>query len=129
MPKRVNSQEITDTKSEKLEKGRSNDEANTEIVNTIIEQIKDILEDSIENKESTNGIIYIITEIFQKFHKFKNISEENKDKKSFIGGLIKIFTILLSSRTTSLTKIKNFRSMARTKATVRRLQTFVPPPG
>ena len=107
MPKRVNSQEITDTKSEKLEKGRSNDEANTEIVNTIIEQIKNILEDSIENKESTNGIIYIITEIFQKFHKFKNISEENKDKKSFIGGLIKIFTILLSSRTTSLTKIKN----------------------
>ena len=31
---------------------------------------------------------------------------ENEDKKSFIGALIKIFTILLSSKTATLTSIK-----------------------
>ena len=105
--KRVNSQKITDTKSKKLKKERSVDKAKTEIVNTIIEQIKDILEDSIENKDSTDVIIDIIAETFQPIlDEFKDLIEENEDKKSFIGGLIKIFTILLSSRTTSLTKIK-----------------------
>ena len=104
---RVNSEKITDTKSKKLKKERSVDKAKTEIVNTIIEQIKDILEDSTENKDSTDVIIDIITEIFQPIlDEFKDLIEENEDKKSFIGGLIKIFTILLSPRTTSLTKIK-----------------------
>ena len=105
--KRVNSQKITDTKSKKLKKERSVDKAKTEIVNTIIEQIKDILEDSVENKDSTDVIIDIIREIFQPIlDEFKDLIDENEDKKSFIGGLIKIFTILLSPRTTSLTKIK-----------------------
>ena len=36
---------------------------------------------------------------------FKDLIEENEDKKSFIGGLVKIFTIPLSSRASSLTKI------------------------
>ena len=104
----MNSQKITDTKSKKLKKERSVDKAKTEIINAIIEQLKDILEDSIENKDSTDGIIDIITEIFQPLlDEFKDLIEENEDKKSFIGGLIKIFTILLSSKTTSLTKIKN----------------------
>ena len=104
----MNSQKITDTKSKKLKKERSVDKAKTEIINAIIEQLKDILEDSIENKDSTDGIIDIITEIFQPLlDEFKDLIEENEDKKSFIGGLIKIFTIRLSSKTTSLTKIKN----------------------
>ena len=78
MFKWANSQEITDTKSKKLKKERSVDEANTEIGNTIIEQIKDILEDSIENTDSTDGIIDTIIEIFQPIlDEFKDLIEEN----------------------------------------------------
>ena len=64
MFKWANSQEITDPKSKKPKKERPVDEAKTEIVDTIIEQIKDILEDSIESTDSTDGIIDTITEIF-----------------------------------------------------------------
>ena len=64
MFKWANSQEITDTKSKKPKKERPVYEAKTEIVDTIIEQIKDILEDSIESTDSTDGIIDTITEIF-----------------------------------------------------------------
>ena len=42
MHKRVNEQNITGTESKKLKKERSVDEAKTEIVNTIIDQIKEI---------------------------------------------------------------------------------------
>ena len=38
-------------------------------------------------------------------YEFKDLISENEDKKSFIGGLIKIFT--MSSRRTTLAKIKN----------------------
>ena len=106
MPKRVSKQNITGTESKKLKKERSVDEAKTEIVNTIIDQIKEILEDPIENKDSTNGLGATIKEIFQPIlDEFQDLIEKNKDKKSFIGGLIKIFTILLSLRATSLSKI------------------------
>ena len=71
---------------------------------------------------------------------FKELVGESKEKKNFIGGLIKIFTILSSTETPALTKIKKlirtnvksyFGTMARTKATVRRLNrpTFVAVPG
>ena len=65
--KRVNEQNITDTESKKLKKKRSADEAKTEIVNTIIEQIKEISEDLIENKDSTDGLEDTIKEIFQQY--------------------------------------------------------------
>ena len=106
MPKRVSEQNITGTESKNLKKERFVDEAKTEIVNTIIDQIKEILEDPIENKGSTNSLGATIKEIFQPIlDEFQDLIEKNKDKKSFIGGLIKIFTILLSLRTTSLSKI------------------------
>ena len=60
-----------------------------------------------ENQDSTDGIIDSIKEIFQSiFDKFKVQIGENKDKKSFIGGLIRIFTILLSVKASAPTKIK-----------------------
>ena len=106
MPKRVSEQNITGTESKNLKKERFVDEAKTEIVNTIIDQIKEILEDPIENKGSTNSLGATIKEIFQPIlDEFQDLIEKNKDKKSFIGGLIKIFTILLSLRNTSLSKI------------------------
>ena len=106
MPKRVSEQNITGTESKNLKKERFVDEAKTEVVNTIIDQIKEILEDPIENKGSTNSLGATIKEIFQPIlDEFQDLIEKNKDKKSFIGGLIKIFTILLSLRTTSLSKI------------------------
>ena len=98
-------------------------------------------EDPVEDKDSTDGLGDTIKDIFQPiFDEFKDLIGENEDKKSFIGGLIKIFTIRLSSRSTTLAKIlkshknkhKNCtRLMARTKATVRRLRqpTFVAAPG
>ena len=67
MSKRINEQNITDTESKKLKKKRSADEAKTEIVNTIIEQIKEISEDLIENKDSTDGLEDTIKEIFQQY--------------------------------------------------------------
>ena len=83
------------------------DKAKTEIVNQIIEQIKEVLEDSVEEKDSTDGLGDTIKEPFQPIlEKSKKLIGENEGKKSFIGALIKIFTILLSSRTTTLTKIK-----------------------
>ena len=93
MSKRVKSQ---DAKSKKLKK-RSVDEAKTEIVSTVIELIMDILKHSREDKDCTDGIIDTIIEIFQPVSdKFKDLIEENKGEKSSVGGLIKIFTILLS---------------------------------
>ena len=60
-----------------------------------------------ENQDSTDGIIDSIKDIFQPiFDKFKVQIGENKDKKSFIGGLIRIFTILLSVKASAPTKIK-----------------------
>ena len=107
MSKRINEQNVTDTESKKLKKEKSVDEAKTEIVNTIIDQVKEILEDPIENQDSTDGLGYVIKEIFWPIlNEFKDLIEENQDKKSFIGVLIKIFTIHLSSRTTNLSKIE-----------------------
>ena len=58
--------------------------------------------------DETNGIGDVLKEIFQPIHEeFKELIGENEGKKSFIGGSIKIFTILLNSRATTLTKIKN----------------------
>ena len=50
-----------------------------------------------EKHDSTNGIIDSIKEIFQPIlDKCKAQIGENEDKKSFVGGLIRMFTIHLS---------------------------------
>ena len=61
-----------------------------------------------ENQDSTDGIIDSIKETFQPIlDKFKEQTGQNEDKKSFIGGPIRIFTILLSVRTSAPIKILN----------------------
>ena len=105
MSKRTNEVEISNTNSKKLKKERSVDEAKTEIFYKIIKQIKDILEDPIE-KDSTDSLEDTIKDIFQPIlDEFKGLIIENEGKKYFIGGLIKFFSMLLSSRATTLTKI------------------------
>ena len=54
MSKRANEGEISREKNKKLKKERSVDEAKTETVNKIIEQIK-VLEDPVEDEDSTDG--------------------------------------------------------------------------
>ena len=56
---------------------------------------------------SEDGVVTLFEDIFQPvLDKFEELIGENKDKKNFVGGLIKIFTILLSTKTRTLTKIK-----------------------
>ena len=88
MSKREHEGEISDTKNRRLKKELSVDEA--------------ILVDPVEEKDSTDSLGDTIKETFQPIlDKFKELIRENKGKKSFIGALIKIFTILL------ITNIKN----------------------
>ena len=55
MSKMLNKEHTTSTKSKNLKKERSVGEAKTKIVNQIIEQIKETLEDPIEEVDSTDG--------------------------------------------------------------------------
>ena len=102
MSKRLDKEQISNKNTKRLKKERSIGEAKTEIVNQIIEQIKEILEDSIEEGDSTDGFKYTLGEIFCEF---MGAIGENKDKKPFTGGLIRIFSILLCSKRSGLSKI------------------------
>ena len=107
MSKRQDEEQISNNNTKRLKKERSVDEAKTEIVTQVTEQVKEILEDPIEEGDATDRLMDTIKEIFQPIlDEFKDLIDENEDKKSFIGGLIRIFTILLSSKTSSLAKIK-----------------------
>ena len=98
---------IGEIKIDKLKKERTIDEAKTEIVNKIIDKIKDLLHDQMQGGDSTDGVITLFEDIFQSvLEKFKKLIGETKDKKNFISGLIKIFKILLSTKTPTPTKIK-----------------------
>ena len=94
MSKRQDEEQISNNNTKRLKKESSVDETKTEIVTQVAEQVKEILEDPIEEGDAADRLMDTI-----------NIGE-NEDKKSFIGGLIRIFTILLSSKTSSLVKIK-----------------------
>ena len=108
MSTRGNEGEISSGKNKRLKKELSVDEAKTEMVNQIIEQIKELLEDPVKEKDSADGLGDTIKEIFQPIlDEFKELIVENEEKNSIIGAQIKILTILLSSRATTLTKIKN----------------------
>ena len=72
----------------------------------MIFQIKDILEDPIENEDSTDGSGDTIKEIFQPIlDEFNDLIQENEGKKYIISGSIKTFIIVLSLRATNLLKI------------------------
>ena len=61
----------TETKSKKLKKEKSIDEAKTEIIIAFTDKLNELLEDP-ENQDSTNGIIDSVKEIFQPiFEEFK----------------------------------------------------------
>ena len=61
----------TETKSKKLKKEKSIDEAKTEIIIAFTDKLNELLEDP-ENQDSTDGIIDSIKEIFQPiFEEFK----------------------------------------------------------
>ena len=106
MSKRQGEEQISNKNTKRIKMERSVDEAKIKIVNQIIEQIKGILEDPIEEGNATDGLKDTVKEIFQPIlDEFKDLIDENEDKKSFIGGLIRIFTILLSSKTSSQAKI------------------------
>ena len=71
----------------------------------LTDELNELLEDP-ENQDSTNRIIDSIKGIVQPiFDKFKAQIGENEDKKSFVGGLIRMFTILLSVKASAPTKI------------------------
>ena len=107
MSKRASEKNIGETKNKKLKKELTIDEAKAEIVNEIIDKIKDLLDNQTQGGDSTDSVITIFEDIFQPIlDEFKELIGESKDKKNFIGGLIKVFTILLSTKTPTLTKIK-----------------------
>ena len=71
------------------------DEAKTEIVNKIVTAINELLDGQPEGGDSTDGVITLFEETFQPIlDEIRELILENKDKKNFVGGLIKIFTIL-----------------------------------
>ena len=142
MSKRVSEKDIGETKKKKLKKGLSIDEAKTEIVKSIVTEINELLNDQTQVGDSTDGVITLFQDIFQPIlDEFKELIGESKDKKNFIRGLITIFTIFtFKHKNTSSHKNKKGNqdkckncpgTMARTKATVRRLNRpmFVAVPG
>ena len=107
MSKRASEKNSGETKNKKLKKELTIDEAKAEIVNEIIDKIKDLLDNQTQGGDSTDSVITLFEDIFQPIlDEFKKLIGESKDKKNFIGGSIKIFTILLSTKTPTLTKIK-----------------------
>ena len=106
MSKRTSEKNIAETKNKNLKKELTVDEAKTEIVNKIATEINKLLDDQSEGGDSTDSVITLFEETFQPIlDKFKELIGENKDKKNFVGGSIKIFTILLSTKTPTLTKM------------------------
>ena len=100
MSKRTSEKNIAETKNKKLKKELTVDEAKTEIVNKIATEINKLLDDQSEGGDSTDSVITLFEETFQPIlDKFKELIGENKDKKNFVCGLIKIFTILLTTKT------------------------------
>ena len=106
MSKRASEKNVGETKNKKLKKELTVDEEKTETVNKIVTEINELLDDQTQGRDSTDGVIALFEDIFQSIlDECKDLIRENKDKNNFIGALIKILTILLSTKTPALTKI------------------------
>ena len=65
MSKRASEKNLGETKNKKLKKELTIDEAKTEIVNKIIDEIKDLLDDQTQGGDSTDGVITLFKDISQ----------------------------------------------------------------
>ena len=94
-------------------KSPSKPSAKTEITNKLVVKIGDpVSEDRFDEKAgkwsaSIDGIGSSLEEIFElKLEEFKEIVKENKNKKGFVTGPFRIFTILLTAKCSSFSKRK-----------------------
>ena len=96
--------------SKKIKTDLSIDEVKTEIVKTLAEKLIEYTENnSGKNREKncTDRIVGSLKDIIDsELNDFVELTESDKDKKSFIKNLIKRFTLLLSTKCKSLQKIK-----------------------
>ena len=77
------------------------------IINEIIEKIKTLVEECEDRGGENDRIRDRIKEIFQPILEgFEELIASNEDKKYFLGRVIKIFTILLTKRCSSISKLK-----------------------
>ena len=80
MSKRAREKNIEETKNKKLKKELTIDEPKTEIVNTIIDEIKDFLDDQTQDGDSTDGFMTLFEDIFQPIlDEFKELLGESKN--------------------------------------------------
>ena len=96
--------------SKKIKTDLSIDEVKTEIVKTLAEKLIEYTENnSGKNREKncTDRIVGSLKDIIDsELNDFVELTESDKDEKSFIKNLIKRFTLLLSTKCKSLQKIK-----------------------
>ena len=67
MSKRASEKIIGETKNKKLKKELTIDKAKTEIVNKIIDEIKDLSDVQTQGGDSTDGIITLLKTYFNQF--------------------------------------------------------------
>ena len=80
MSKRAREKNIGETKNKKLKKELTIDEPKTEIVNTIIDEIKDFLDYQTQDGDSTDGFMTLFEDIFQPIlDEFKELLGESKN--------------------------------------------------
>ena len=80
MSKRAREKNIGETKNKKLKKELTIDEPKTEIVNTIIDEIKDFLDYQTQDGDSTDGFMTLFEDIFQPIlDEFKELIGESKN--------------------------------------------------
>ena len=69
MSKGASEKNIGETKNRKLKKQLTIDETETEIVNKIIDQIKDLLDDQTQGGDSIHGVIALFEDISINFRR------------------------------------------------------------
>ena len=103
MSKRKSETNEEKVKAKRPKKEKSVNKAKPEIINKIIEKIKTLVKKREDWEDENDSIGNKIKEIFRYvLEKFEELIAENKNKKSFIGGLINIFTILLTAKCSRL---------------------------